>query len=207
MPSMNTFDTGRKTWGRDYKKDIVAGLEFDDRLWAPIRNAKKRRPRSVFLEGNHEHRLKKILNNHHELDGLVSWRDFDLDRNYHNIVEYDGQTPGVIVIDGVAYAHYHVSGVMGRPVSGVHQASALVNKLGTSATMGHTHTRDFFELSNQAGGSRLGLVAGIYQDYDSDWAGHVNRMWWRGVVVKRGVDKGVYDHQWISIDSLRKEYK
>ena len=43
LPSMSGYDKGKKSfWGRTYKKDIEAGLEFDDRLWHPIRKAKKR---------------------------------------------------------------------------------------------------------------------------------------------------------------------
>ena len=206
LPSFNSFDTGKNTWGRDYKRDVEVGCDFDDRMWHAIRHAKKKRPRSVFLEGNHEYRLKKVLNDKPELEGLIGWGDFDLNRNYHNVVEYEGSTPGVIKIDGVSYAHYHVSGVMGKPIGGIHQGSAIVNKVGGSATMGHTHTRNFFELRHHAGPTRLGLVAGVYQDYDSDWAGHINSMWWRGVVVKRNVEKGVYDHQWVSIEALKKEY-
>jgi hypothetical protein len=52
----------------------------------------------------------------------------------------------------------------------------------------------------------LGLVAGVYQDYDSDWAGEVNKLWWRGVVVCRGVYDGCYDPQFISLEALRREY-
>ena len=206
MPSMNNFDTGRKTWGRDYQADINAGCDFDDRLWHPLRHAKKKRPRSIFLVGNHEQRMSRILNDHPEFEGFMNWGDYDLERNYHEVVPYDGDTPGICFVDGVAYAHYHISGVMGKAIGGVHQGSAIVNKVGASATMGHTHTRNFFELRHHAGPTRLGLVAGVYQDYNSDWAGVRNAMWWRGVVVKRNVENGVYDHQWISLDALKKEY-
>lgn len=207
LPSMNTYEMGKKTWGRSYKRDLNAGLEFDDRLWRPIRKAKKKLPRSVFLEGNHEHRLKRVLNLKPELEGLIDFKDFDLSRNYDDIVEYDGGIPGNICIDGVSYAHFFPSGVMGKAIGGLHQASALVNKVGVSATQGHTHTRDFFQLAHPAGKPRLGLVCGVFQDYDSDWAGGLNRMWWRGVVIKRNVGGGMYDHQWVSLDTLKKEYK
>ena len=207
MPSMNSYEMGKKTWGRLYKADLDAGLDFDDKLHHYVRKAKKRRPRCVFLEGNHEHRLKRILNSKPELEGLIDFKDFDLDRNYHDVVEYHGQTPGIINIDGVSYAHYFISGVMGRPIGGEHPAYSIITKLGSSATCGHVHTRDFSMRNDIAGKRRLGLVAGVYQDYDSDWAGGINRLWWRGVVVKRRVEDGNYDHQWISLDALKKEYK
>ena len=207
MPSMNSYETGKKTWGRKYSDDLSAGLEFDERLWAPIRKAKKKKPFSVFFEGNHEHRLKRVLNTHPELESMVSFEDFDLNRNYNMVVEYDGGTPGVLTIDGISYAHFFISGVMGRPIGGEHPAYSLITKLGSSATCGHIHTRDFSMRSDINGDKRrLGLVAGVYQDYDSDWAGRINKLWWRGVVIKRCVDKGNYEHQWVSIETLRREY-
>lgn len=207
MPSMNTFESGKKTWGRDYKRDIDAGLDFDERLWHYVRKAKKKKPRAVFIEGNHEHRLARVLNDKPELEGLISYNDFNLNRNYDDVVLYDGGTPGIIDLDGVSYAHFHVSGVMGKPIGGIHQAYSLTQKLGTSATMGHTHTRGFAEIKHPAGTSRLGMVCGVFQDYKSAWAGGVNDVWWSGVVIKREVENGVYDHQWVSIESLKKEYK
>jgi len=47
---------------------------------------------------------------------------------------------------------------------------------------------------------------GVFQDYDSDWAGECNALWTRGVLVKRNVQDGFYDPQWISIDAMKKAY-
>lgn len=52
----------------------------------------------------------------------------------------------------------------------------------------------------------MGCLAGVYQDYESDWAGEVNRLWWRGVVFKRNVDNGSYDPEFISLDRIKKTY-
>lgn len=207
MSSMSGYDKGKKSFqGRAYKKDLDAGREFDERLWEPLKKAKKKRPYRVFLEGNHENRLKKLLEIQPELEGTVSFKDFDLNRNYDTVIEYEGSTPGVINVDGVHYAHYFISGVMGRPIGGEHPAYMLVTKLGSSSTCGHVHTTDFCVRNDISGGRRMGLVAGVYQDYVSDWAGRANELWWRGVIVKRNVENGTYEPQWISIDSLRKEY-
>lgn len=207
MPSMSGYDKGKKSFqGRAFKKDIEAGLDFDERLWSPIKKAKKKRPRRVFIEGNHEQRLKRLLDMQPELEGTVGFGDFDLNRHYDNIVEYDGQTPGIIEIDGITYCHFAVSGVMGRPVGGEHPAYSLLTKQFTSITCGHIHVFDHCVRSDISGRKINGLVAGVYQDYDSDWAGEINKLWSRGVVVKRNVDKGQYDLQWISLKTLEKEY-
>src|SRR5690606_37688479 len=79
FPSLSSYERGRKSfWGRAYKKDLEAGLDFDARLWAPIREAKRRHPFKVFIEGNHENRLKRLLDVQPELDGTVSWADLNL---------------------------------------------------------------------------------------------------------------------------------
>lgn len=209
MPSMSGYDKGTKSFhGRSFRKDLDAGLDFDEKLWDPVRQAKKRRPRAVFMEGNHEFRLKKMLNIQPELEGTVDFKDFNLNRNYHEVVEYDGNTPGIINIDGINYAHYFVSGVMGRPVGGEHPGYSLLTKQFESCTCGHIHVADWCTRTGPDGKRIHGLVAGVFQDYNSPWAGECNKLWYRGVVIKRNVDgNGNYDPQFVSIDMLRKAYE
>lgn len=207
MHSMASYDKGRKSfWGRSFKKDLEAGLDFDERLWEPIRKAKKKRPYAVFLEGNHEHRLKRAIDIQPELDGTIGFNDFDLNRNYDEVVEYAGSTPGTTEIDGVHYAHFFVSGVMGRPIGGEHPAYSLLTKQYVSCTCGHIHITDYAVRTTVNGRRIMGLVAGVGQDFDSPWAGEINRLWWRGVIIKRNVEDGHYDPQWVSLEALRKEY-
>jgi hypothetical protein len=207
MPSMSGYDKGKKSFqGRSFRQDLDAGLEFDERMWTPIRQAKRKLPFSVFLEGNHEYRLTKMLEMQPELEGTVGFEDFELNKNYDRVVPYEGNTPGIFEIDGISYAHYFISGVMGRPVGGEHPAHALLTKQFTSCTCGHIHVTDFCSRTNPHGHRINALVAGVYQDYDSPWAGEVNKLWWRGVIIKRNVEAGNYDPQWVSIDQLRKEY-
>jgi hypothetical protein len=140
------------------------------------------------------------------LDGAISFDDLDFGSYYDEVVEYEGNSPGVIAIDGIGYAHYHISGVAGKPISGEHQAYSMITKLFNSATQGHTHITDY-AVRTELDGTRIqGCVCGVYQDYISVWAGVANRLWWPGVVVKRNVEDGHYDPQWIGIDALRKEY-
>lgn len=207
MPSLSGYDKGKKSFvGRTYRADLDAGLEFSDRLWGPVRKAKKKLPRRVFIEGNHEERIRRAVNSSPELEGIVSFKDLDLTRDYQDIVEYNGQTPGIIEIDGINYSHYFVSGVMGRPIGGEHPAYSLLTKEFTSCTCGHIHTTDFSTRTLPDGRRLMGMVAGVFQDYDSDWAGEVNKLWWRGVIIKRNVENGCYDPEWVSLDKMRKEY-
>lgn len=207
LPSLSSYDKGKRSFhGKTYRADINAHLDFQERLWAPIKARKKRLPRSVFLHGNHENRIEKALDLSPELVGTIGFRDLDLEQWYDDIVPYRGTTPGVIDVDGIEYAHYFISGTMGRPAGGLHPAYTLLSKRHTSSTCGHLHTTDFCMHAAGSGGRIMASVVGCYQDYDSDWAGESNRLWWRGVLVKRNVENGQYDPQWISIEALRKEY-
>jgi hypothetical protein len=175
-------------------------------MWGPVFRRKKKLPRSVFVVGNHEQRIEKALDLSPELVGTIGFDDLRLNEWYDTVVPYQGSTPGIIKLDGIHYAHYFVSGVMGRPVGGEHPAYSLLAKHHVSCTCGHIHVKDY-SVRTTVDGSRVhGLVAGVYQDYDAPWAGEVNKLWWRGVVVKRNVENGSYDPQFISIEALRKEY-
>lgn len=207
MPSLSSYDKGKRSFhGRTYRRDIDAHLEFQDRLWAPVRARKKRLPRTVFCVGNHEQRIHKALDLSPELDGTIGFKDLQLGEWYDDIVPYKGTTPGVIEVDGIAYAHYFASGVMGRPIGGEHPAFSLVTKQLFSCTAGHLHLSDMCIRTNAMGRRIMGAVVGCYQDYESDWAGEINSLWWRGVLIKHNVENGTYDPQWVSIDALRKEY-
>lgn len=207
MPSLSGYDKGKKSFqGRTYKADIDAGLDFNDRLWSTVRKAKRKMPRRVFCVGNHEQRIDRAVEMQPELEGTVSYSDLQLERYYDDIVHYNGGTPGTIEIDGVQYAHYFISGVMGRPVGGEHPAHSLLTKKFTSCTQGHTHVYDHCHRTVSGGKHIFGLVSGIFTDYHSDYAGEANDLWWRGVIIKKGVENGKYDLTKVSIDRLRKEY-
>lgn len=207
MPSLSGYDKGRKSFqGRTYRADIDAHLDFQDRLWSPLRRYKKRLPRSIYLIGNHEHRISRAIDVQPELEGAISLNDLQLENWYDEIVYYEGSTPGTIDVDGIQYAHYFISGVMGRAISGEHLATSLLSKRFVSSTCGHSHLADYSVRTNGQGRKIMGTVAGVYQDYECDWAGVTQDLWWKGVVFKRNVVNGVYDPEFISLNTIKKEY-
>jgi hypothetical protein len=207
MPSLSSYDKGKRDFeGRTYAADINAGLDFSERLFTPVRRARKKRPRRVYIEGNHDNRIERALDLSPELVGTISFNDYDLKRDYDDVVRYNGNTPGIINIDGVNYSHFLVSGVMGRPIGGEHPAYTLISKQFQSCTVAHTHVFDYCVRSNARGGLVMGLVAGCYLDYRADWAGEINNLWVRGVAICRNVEGGSYDLQWVSMEALKKEY-
>lgn len=207
MPSLASYDKGKKNFqGRTYARDISAHGDFQEKLWHAIKKKKKKQPRKVTLVGNHEQRIERAIQVQPELEGTITYEDLDLDHFYHDVVHYNGGTPGTIDIDGITYAHYFISGVMSRPIGGEHPAYTAISKFFTSTTQGHSHTFDYCIRSRPNSRKVMGLVAGVAQDYESFWAGDANKLWHRGVCIKRGVEDGAYDLEWVSLKRLKEAY-
>lgn len=202
MPSLCSYDRGLKSFeGRRYKKDIEAGVEAQDRMMTIVRRQKKKLPRFVRCLGNHEDRINKAINKDPVLEGTVGTEDL-MSKEY-GWEEYSFRE--IVNVDGIDYSHYFVSGVKAQPIGGERPGLALLQKRFKSSTMGHTHVLD--HCIRSAGDRHIhGLVCGVYQDYDADYAGQANRIWNRGVVIKRGVENGHYDLEWISIERLKEMY-
>lgn len=208
MPSLCSYDKGTRSFqGRSYAQDIAAHGDFQERLWDTVRRSKRKLPRRVTLIGNHEQRIARAIDLQPELEGTISYRDLALERWYDDIVDYVGSTPGTIDVDGITYAHYLISGVSGRPISSEHQAHTILQKQFKSSTVGHLHTFDFCVKTTGDRRKIYGLCAGVFQEHEPNFAGDANRLWWRGVLIKRGVSNGMYDLEQVSLERLKREYK
>jgi hypothetical protein len=213
MASLCSYDKGTKSFeGRRYKDDILAGHEADRRCFGAISRYnntrarhKKRKysPTIIRCLGNHEARINRAVESQPELDGVIGMDDLNprLDLNYEY---YDFLEPAIV--DGIAYCHYFVSGVMGRPVS---STQAMITKQFMSCTMGHTHTVGTAE-GVRADGQRIrGLWCGAFLDPDhvSTYANPQSQnLWWSGVHIKDDVNDGSYTRREISAQSLKERY-
>ncbi len=207
MSSLSSYDKGtRRFTNRSYAADLSAHLEFQDRMWGPVKRTKKKMPYRVVLEGNHEHRVERALDLSPELVGTIGFKDFAFDDYYDEVVRYEGGNPGLIELDGILFAHYFIAGVSGRPTGGEHPAHMLLQKTKQSSVAAHSHLWDVTTQLTQIGKPLNGLVAGCYQDYDNDWSGNTSRLWKRGVTILRDVVAGGYDHEFVSIGRMKKLY-
>jgi hypothetical protein len=200
MPSLCSYDQGTKGFeGRRYKLDIQAGCEAQDRLLSIVRRQKQKLPRFVRTLGNHENRIVKAIDRDPVLEGTIGLSDLQSrEYKWEEIPFLD-----IVNIDGINYSHYFVSGVLGRAVP---NATQLLMKQLDSCTMGHHHTFDYSRRSTAAGKTINALVCGVFQDYQSGYAGQANQIWDKGVVIKRNVEKGNYDIEWVSLERLKKAY-
>jgi hypothetical protein len=114
---------------------------------------------------------------------------------------YDFLQP--VVIDGVCYCHYFVSGVMGRPVS---SSNALLTKQHMSCVMGHVQDRQI-SFAKRADGKRItGLFAGIYYMHDEDYLNPQTNGSWSGIWMLHEVNDGSFDEMPVSLNYLAKRY-
>lgn len=204
MPSLNSYDkSAKKAYeGRQYSKDIEAGIEGQDRLLSIVRRSKRKLPRFVRTLGNHEQRIVKAIEADPVLEGTIGLSD--LQSKQYGWEEYPFLQP--VEIDGVHYCHYFVTGVSGRPVSGDSTARMLLAKQFKSSTQGHSHLYDHAVRTDANGNKLNGLTVGCYLEQNLEWADSTAPLWWKGVVVCRNVDNGSYDLQQISLEALKKAY-
>ncbi len=205
MPSLSSYDgsilTGssrRKSSfeGRTYSLDITAANEAISLL------SENYGGRKVFLTGNHEDRITRALSLTPELYGTISLQDIRLPSwETHPFLQ-------AVTLGGIAFAHYFVTGVMGKSVGGEYPAANLLKKQYRSCVMGHTH---IWDMAIRTGSTKLfGLVAGCYLDptQKEEYAGPAQRMWTSGVTLLRDVSNGFPRGGWefISIQRLQKSY-
>lgn len=202
FPSLSSYDKGKKSYeGRRYKKDVEAVLDAQDKILQPLRASKRKLPKFFRTLGNHENRISRALEVDPILEGTIGLKDLQ-SKEYH-WEEYPFLVP--LQLEGIQLCHYFTTGVKNLPVGGAHQAAMLLAKEHTSCVMGHTHTRD--SCIQHAGNKFIqSLVVGWYGDYRMNWAGPSNDKWNAGVYILRNVENGMFDEQWVSIESLQKVY-
>jgi hypothetical protein len=209
MPSLSHYDKGTKSFeGRRYTQDIAAGIAGMEEFLAPIRAEQRRlkvnkhkqwNPRLVFTLGNHENRITRAIESDPKLDGLIGFIDFRLEEMGWEVVPFLAP----IKIDGVVYAHYFTSGIMGRPVS---SSRALLTKQFQSCVMGHVQDREI-SFAKRADGTRVtGLFSGIFYQHEEGYLNAQTNLSWRGIWMLHEVEDGAFDEMPVSLNYLRKRY-
>lgn len=207
MESLSSYDKGKRSFqGKSYKKDIDSHLDFQDRMWSPLKKTKKKMPYRYIFEGNHENRIERALDLSPELVGTIGFKDFLFNEYYDDVVRYEAGTPGVRNIEDILFAHYFISGVSGKALSSVHPGYMLVTTNKMSSVAAHTHLYDYSSQTNINGQTFNGLVVGCYQDYINGWSGNIGKLWRAGITVLRNVERGDFDLQFIGINTLKNEY-
>jgi len=154
-------------------------------------------------------RIKTAISFDPRLEGKkygISFEHLQTNKWFNEYHQYENGAPAIHNYDGVDYAHYVGAGNFGRAISGMHHAYGLLQKRYCSVSVGHSHKRGMYFKDDVGSNGIIGSVLGCYKGAPESWAGQANKEWWTGVVIKRNVADGMYEPQWISMDTLRKEY-
>ena len=170
---------------------------------------KYKKPFWIGFEGNHENRIKRAIAHDPRLQGEkygISFGHLQTDNWFDEYHEYQHSAPAIADYDGVSYAHYFASGNYGTAMSGIHHAYGLVQKRYSSTTVGHSHKRSIFFKDDANPHPAIGLVAGCFKGAEESWAGQSNLDWWKGVIIKRNIQDGYYEPEFVSLKRLRDVY-
>jgi len=210
MESLSSYDQGKKSFeGRRYKADIEASHEAMVALLTPLwnyndrakRNKEKQyRPELILTLGNHENRINRAVNDSPQLEGVLSvddlqYRGFGWD--VHPFLD-------VVVVDGIAYSHYFVTGVAGRPAA---TAAAQLRKANMSCIAGHQQGKQVAYATRADGKTVTSIIAGSFYEHDEDYLGPQGNKHWRGFLVLHEVNDGAFDEMYVSLDYLNRKYK
>lgn len=197
MPSLSAYDKGKKAFeGRRYRADVDASLEALEALHAPLKGLRSK-PAFVMTRGNHEDRIDRAANDHPELDGVISTSDLGFRERGWDVAAFKES----VDVAGFRASHYFPSGIAGRPIGGMNQASTMARLLMQSAIVGHSHVKDISERSRPDGSKVVCLSAGCYSHpkHVEGWNRDTDAMWWRGVVLLEGAAGGQYEAiSWIT---------
>lgn len=209
MPSLSSYDVGRKSFeGRRYLKDVEATRLAMDTLLAPLndfnaqqrKNGKKQyKPRMVLTLGNHENRINRAVDSDPKLEGVLSVNDLQYEASGWEVYNF----LDVVLIDGVAYSHYFVTGVAGRPSS---SAAAQYRKTGMSAIAGHQQGLQIHTGTRADGALLTSVIAGSCYEHDEDYMGPQGNKHWRGFLVLHEVQDGQFNLMPVSLDWVKKKH-
>lgn len=209
MPSLSSYDVGTaKAEGRRVKADLKAANDALAMFMKPIQAEIQRRrvghlsrwaPELEFIEGNHEHRILRAVNLDPKIEGLIHPADLKFKEYGYRVNPF----LEVRVVDGVAYSHYFVSGVMGRPIT---TARALLNKQHMSCFAGHQQGRDIAYAKRADGKKMTAIICGSCYLHDEDYLNAQSNQHWRGIYMLHEVNDGAYDEMPVSLNFLREKY-
>lgn len=209
MPSLSSYDQGKKSFeGRRYIADIEASKDAMRALLSPLwdfnakakKNKEKRyNPKMVLTLGNHENRINRAVNDDPKLEGVLSVDALGYENFGWTVVPF----LDVVVIDGVAFSHYFVTGLMGRPVT---SAAACLTKKHQSVIQGHQQGLQIATGYKADGSLLTSVIAGSCYEHDEPYMNWQSNHHWRGFLMLHEVNDGAFDLMPVSLSYINKKY-
>lgn len=209
MPSLSTHDAkGSKYFeGLRYKTDIEVSKKAMQMMLAPLRELQRKqkedkhkvyKPRMVLTLGNHEQRIERAINNNPQLEGLISLKDLEYEKDWE---VYPFLHP--VFIGGVCFSHYLPVGAMGRPAA---SPAAILSKLHMSAVVGHQQGKQVAYSKRADGKSLCAIILGSYYLHEEGYLDKLSNKHYRGLLVMNEVEDGQFDELFLSVNYLGRKY-
>lgn len=202
FPSISSYNSVKDQEGQRLIQDFAAANKADDILFEAMG---KWRPKSMHkLMGNHNERLDRFLAQHPLLEGIVTKDLFNHKKHGWSVVPYENSSPGMIRLDGLAYAHYFASANTGKAIGG--NASYKLGQIGEPFIQGHVQGYDIGTKQFATGRTIRGIVAGSCYLHDEPYKGQANKHW-RCAVVLNEVEDGEFAEMPLTLDYLCRKYE
>lgn len=209
MESLSSYDVGKKSFeGRSYQRDIDYAYKGMYKLMDPLleeqekqrRNKKKiYEPRLILTLGNHEYRIERAINNDRKLEGLISLDDLPYTPFGWEVYPF----LDVVMVEGIAFSHYFVTGTAGRPSS---TANAQLTRQHCSCISGHQQGLQIATGKRADGSLLTSIIAGSFYLHDEDYMGKQGNRHWRGALMLHNCEDGQFDLNLLPMSYLKKKY-
>lgn len=209
MPSLSSYDFGKRQFeGRRYRDDIKAANDAMDVLLRPLKDYQAKtveghreryKPRMVLTTGNHEWRIQRAVDNDAKLDGTIGLNDLKYAEAGWEVYPF----LETVIIEGVAFSHYFVTGVAGRPAS---SAQAQLRKTSMSAIAGHQQGRQVAYGSRADGKTITNIIAGSCYEHEEGYLGPQGNKHWHGCIMLHEINNGTFDEMFVSLKYIKDNY-
>lgn len=208
MEALCSYDEGSpEYYERHFYDEFQVGLKAFDILESCLKRFGNKGCTLCITEGNHENRYNKWMASDNRL------RTSPFPKTVKELLKFYRPTSKVnyveflqpLVVEGVAFSHYFVSGLMGRPVGGERPAANLIRSQMMSAVACHSHTYDFAERTRADGSKIKTLVGGCFVNPDDPFkfAGAARKLWWNGVHLLHFTAPGDFDVESVSLQRMQ----
>jgi len=204
MPSLNAYDQpGSKGMeGQRYKEDILAVQTAMRLLMTPIKEESERSgwtPRLILTLGNHEDRIRRAIEATPKLDGVIGLPDLHYEEWGWKV--YPFLEP--VTVEGIAFAHYFCSGVLGRPIT---SAQALLAKKHMSCFAFHQQGRSIAFAQRADGREMIAIISGSCYEHSENYLNSQTNNHWRGLYILSDVRDGSFEEMAVSLRYLQRKY-
>lgn len=189
--------------GKRVLADLEAGNEAFRRLAGPIQAEIDRRvrrkitrwnPRRVFMFGNHEHRMQRVLEKDPKWIGLVG--DFLMETPGFERIPFNER----VWVEGIVFSHFFQSQHSAHAIGG--SIDNRLNRIGASFVQFHEQGFRYGARIQASGATWHGLVCGAAYTHREEYRGNQGQRHWRGVVVLNEVRDGNYCIMPLTLDYL-----